>query len=538
MITMKRYIIIVAALMTALSAGAQTTDATIKKVKETYTLDADGSISYNYSKVMTYNTHYSFFSLFGETFVVYNPEYQDLTINHCYTIQKDGTRIDAPENAFNKVLPRPVADAPAYNHITEMVITHTGLELGATVYLDYTIHTKPGMMGSLDIDRTLSQPGTDIKEYTVNINIPEGKNLDWKLSGSKVKPVVNEGSYTWIFRNLPVGAGEAYTAVNGEGLPRLTATTSESLESSLVPFTMETRDLCKVPAEIVNGIVDAGQKAEAIQKFVVNGLGNSGLLPEWTGYRFRQCGEVLRTAYGTVLEKALAMARLMRAEGLEAEVVLVFPANAVKSLKTIKDYLVRCDGTYYSVTTPQKVDPALRADRDEYYDISGKKIGITAKVMDIRCETTADIFVQDGTIYIKTSEGIEEPLKTYGGYAVYTIPSGNGVDAWKMNLLHQKRREMCEIPYAIDEVETVQIQTEDIQWEGNPAVQSIDNVAGKVLVSISSDGKTINVNRHIRLNKSLYTPSEYPALRELLLAWDNRNFRKLIFSPASLQYKK
>lgn len=524
--------------MTALSAGAQTTDATLKKVKETYTLNADGSISYNYSKEMTYNTHYSFFSLFGETFVVYNPEYQDLTINHCYTIQKDGTRIDAPENAFNKVLPRPAADAPAYNHLTEMVITHTGLELGATVYLDYTIHTKPGMMESMDIDCTISQPGTEIKEYTVNINIPKGKNLDWRLTGSRVKPVVNEGSYTWTFRNLPAGAGEAYTAMNGEGLPRLTATTSESIETALAPFTMETRDLCRVPAKVVNGIADASQKAEAIQKFIVSGLGNSGVPPEWTGFRFRQCGEVLRTAYGTVLEKALAMARLMRAEGLDAEVVFVFPADAVKSLKTIKDYLVRCNGTYYSVATTSKVNPALRADRDEYYDLCGKKIEFTATAMEIRGETKASIFAKDGSIYIKTSEGTTEPLETHGGYAVYTIPTGKGVDSWKMNFLHQKRREMCEIPYAIDEAETIQIQTEGIQWEGTPAVKSIDNAAGTVLLSISDDGNTIIVNRHIKLNKSLYTPSEYPALRELLLAWDNRNLRELIFSPASLQDKK
>ena len=42
----------IAAFMTAFTASAQT-DATLNKVSETYTLNTDGSMEYNYSKVMT-----------------------------------------------------------------------------------------------------------------------------------------------------------------------------------------------------------------------------------------------------------------------------------------------------------------------------------------------------------------------------------------------------------------------------------------------------------------------------------------------------
>ena len=45
----------------------------------------------------------------------------------------------------------------AYNHIKEMVITHTGLELGATIYLDYTLSSKPSFLSTPDIDEVLQE---------------------------------------------------------------------------------------------------------------------------------------------------------------------------------------------------------------------------------------------------------------------------------------------------------------------------------------------------------------------------------------------
>ena len=124
-------------------------------------------------------------------------------------------------------------------------------------------------------------------------------------------------------------------------------------------------------------------KAIAIQQFVVEGLGNCGVLPEWTGYRLRQCREILRTAYGTIAEKAFAMARLMRAEGLDAEVILLFPKQVVKTSKTIAGYLVRCNNLYYRTDAVEVVDVTLRADREELYDLRGNRIEIQNQAKEI-----------------------------------------------------------------------------------------------------------------------------------------------------------
>ena len=128
---MKRNIIILMAMMLAMQLNA-TVDGTYKSIVSEYTLGTDGSITQRVSKVLKYNTHHSFFKLFGETFVIYNPEYQKVKVDTSYTIQKDGTIIKTPANAFNYVLPSMAAKAPDYNKLPELVITHTGLELGAT----------------------------------------------------------------------------------------------------------------------------------------------------------------------------------------------------------------------------------------------------------------------------------------------------------------------------------------------------------------------------------------------------------------------
>ena len=229
-----------------LSAAA---DGTFKSIVSEYTLAPDGSITQRVSKVLKYNTHHSFFSLFGETFVVYNPEFQKIKIDTSYTIQKDGTVITTPQNAFNNVLPSIAAKAPDYNKLTELVITHTGLELDATAYLEYTITTEAGAYNSLDIDEVIGVAGADIDKYQVIVNVPEGTTLRWSLTDSKVKPTVKGGRYTWTFTGIKSAKGEANTPAGYGGVPHLAATTAPSLADNLMPLSIETRDLRRAPAD-------------------------------------------------------------------------------------------------------------------------------------------------------------------------------------------------------------------------------------------------------------------------------------------------
>ena len=102
-------------------------DAVYHQLIKEFTIHEDGSYDSHFFKKLELKTPFAFNRLFGETFVVYNPDYQDLKINKAYTVMADGSRNPSPENAFNEVLPRQASNFPAYSHLREMVITHTGL---------------------------------------------------------------------------------------------------------------------------------------------------------------------------------------------------------------------------------------------------------------------------------------------------------------------------------------------------------------------------------------------------------------------------
>jgi len=106
---MKKYIIILLTFWAAFSF-AQKTDAIFKNIKKEHILHTDGSIEFKYYKEVKLLSPYAFNRLYGETFIVYNPDFQKLKIHKAYTIMKDGRKVEAPKNAFNKVLPKNAAN--------------------------------------------------------------------------------------------------------------------------------------------------------------------------------------------------------------------------------------------------------------------------------------------------------------------------------------------------------------------------------------------------------------------------------------------
>ena len=74
-------------LMATTAFGAS--EAEYKKLAKTWTLNADGSQEFRYNMELTLFTHTAMNGTYGESFIVYNPQYQELKINSSYTRQKD-----------------------------------------------------------------------------------------------------------------------------------------------------------------------------------------------------------------------------------------------------------------------------------------------------------------------------------------------------------------------------------------------------------------------------------------------------------------
>ena len=103
-------------------------DAVYLNMTKEYTLNPDGSMDYHYSHQLKLFSYYAFNSRYGETFIVYNPKFQSLKVNKSVTVKENGENIPAPANALNEVLPGFASNAPYYNCLREMVVSHTGLE--------------------------------------------------------------------------------------------------------------------------------------------------------------------------------------------------------------------------------------------------------------------------------------------------------------------------------------------------------------------------------------------------------------------------
>lgn len=535
---MKKLIISAFAAFAAIASVAQNSDATLNSVTETYTLNADGSIDYDYFKSLTYNTQFAFNSLFGETFIVYNPDFQKLKINECYTIQKDGTRIDAPANAFNEVLPSAAANSAAYNGLREMVVTHTGLETGATATLSYSIKGTDKGASILDIDRIIPIQGADIKEYKIVVNVPEGCKLNWSLAGSKVSPVIKGNTYTWTFRNIPAASGDQYTPTNHTGVIRLTATTAQSLAEDLRPMTIETRDLFRLPGVVADTMSTDG-KIAAVQKFMRSRIATGGVTPDLTGYRLRQCSEVVGSAYGTPAEKAAAMAKILRGEGVDAQMVVVFPKEiGAKNVRSISRYLVMADGKFYDPSREGEYNAAIRADRDVIYDLAGNEVAVAPATVKVDCSATIALSADSVKVVNEDCSlaGIDGECSVKAGsvvkrapYMVYTIAApSKGVDSWGMQSLQSSRKDLFEIPYAIDEKCVYTIKLNGVSSSSENKNEKIENAAGSVELQVVNNGDTVTITRQISLKKSIYSPAEYAAVRALLLKWKSPAFRSIV----------
>ena len=147
---MKRiFLLTMAVLMGAMTMAQNQPDAEYKLIRRSYKTNSDGSMDINFRKEikMIRNRAITAYADKGETFITFNPQFETLTINECYTIMADGTKVETPENAFVLQLPSECADCGRLNGIREMAIVHTALEYNCMIVLDYTIHRNSSRLG-------------------------------------------------------------------------------------------------------------------------------------------------------------------------------------------------------------------------------------------------------------------------------------------------------------------------------------------------------------------------------------------------------
>lgn len=516
------------AIRSSLFAASEAEFGTLSK---TWTLHADGSQEFRCSKELTLFTHTAMNGTYGESFIVYNPQYQELKIHSSYTKQKDGTIVKTPDNAFVEVLPRFASDAPAYNHLKEMVVVHTGLELGATIYLDYSILTKAGYYPELDI-REMIQESSPIKACNITVSVPAEKSIAWEMTGNKAsaKESVRNGAkeIRWTLRNIPALPREAFMPANKNNLVTLTASTYGSVKEALQSLNKAVKATQDYEAKafaqyLTEKASSPKEKIELLKNHVINHIGLSGVPPYCNGYTYRDADEVLRSAYGTSLEKSILLNSMLNAAGITSELIVSMPANISSHAcgqQAFANVYVKAtvDGApcYLSAERSGDLPISWRGDLDKVYSLDGTEIKVEARPIEVKENKTVEV----------------NAGKAVGGVVICTLPNASkGVDNWRMAPLNSRRMEMFELPSLINEEIVYTVTTGKgmkLMTETTPVV--LTKPCGKVTRTITQKGDKVEVVRTIELNKLQLTPSEYNDLRSLMNEWSDPNNRLLLFA--------
>ena len=509
----------------ALPSKAQ--EANFQKISEQWTLHADGSSSYHQHKELTLYTHTAMNKLYGESFISYNPMYQTLTIHDSFTKQKDGTIVRTPENAFVKVLPQWAANAPSYNHLIEQVVVHTGLELGATIFLDYTIESKAGYQTDIDICKKLRQ-SSPTKLHLLSITVPKDKKLHAEITSLNAKPKVSSSTssntYTWTLRNIAAEPIETHKSIYTGETPFLVASTATDALAPIKKQWNKAGDLqvLTLSETITEGLSSKEEKVQAIHAFICKNMGNASIPLKENGFQFRPVNDLIQSAYGTEIEKINLLHALLTAQHISATVgAITLPLLDSKALgiSSVQEWFVAVDlgGKEQKLLTSSE-KPSHAAMYKDYAPL----LFITDPI---------DIETVKAAPLSKTYKLTPEAKDVKGGVNILSLPDEtHSITHSGYAALPSKRHQSILLPSPIDETFTYEVSIPKGMTLATPIGNKvINNKVGNMRLSIETMGNKITVVRHLSIPNRLVSVKDYAAFRELVNAYANTAERKLLF---------
>ena len=537
--TLSIYIGIIGMLLLAVLPAKAASEAEFRKLSKTYTLRADGSQEVRVQKELTLFTHAAMNSLYGETFIVYDPDFQKLEIHESYTRQKDGNVIKTPANALVEVLPSAAANAPAYNRLKEMVVVHTGLELGATIGLDYSIVSKAGYLPELDVCCPVKEL-SPIKEYTFRLNVPAGKAVHYELLNASAKPAISQGSgmktFTWTLKDVKPrpyaypsarGAMGQVQAVSSGMMPVFIASTwpryDEALKSLKAQFQPGSHSIIEAKvAELTRGIEGNPQAIRnAIAGYMTElyQLGRCGVSLQEAGYRLRPASEVIRSAYGTQAELVNLDVTLQQAAGLEAEVAVCALRPSTKDNQGLS--------TLVSVVAQSKLMPekvALTGTEEACLQPFLTVTNLEGKPLTMEAYLSAKDMQQTDTLQVDEAQ-MQQPAE---GWGIVALPDPTPIRTLYAYAAHTTIPESILLPRTMNcTLETFVRLPEGMKVTPRTDME-VSNACGKVTFSYQPTKDGVKVTRSLRISRQLQTPSNYKELYALLAEWRDANNHTLV----------
>lgn len=468
---MKRlFLITLAVLMGATTLAQNQPDAEYKLIRRSYKTNSDGSMDINFRKEIKLirNRAITAYADKGETFITYNPQFETLTINECYTIMANGTRVETPENAFVLQLPSECADCGRLNGIREMAIVHTALEYNCVIVLDYTIHRN----SSLLVERFNFKQDCPVLRYEVRY--ADGHTQ----VETNITQTVND-PYMPVKKDYDVEfqLGDKPTFVAEQRIDRA--------------FNL-LQDLKKD---------DAKEYVTAIRDWVVDNVKLNPVDLRHVNYTMTPATEVFLSNCGTSLDKTGLLAALLNEAGFKATIVdnsmNVFGDRPMEVEVTIQNNTYRISATQKGelMTEQAKADAAAVAAAPIYVE----------RELEWKPDTLADGFARITLPTEKSSLNINPAYLTTG--------RTSDVQAAVTSEFYH---------YTMDLPKGVEL----IGGEVNIEYTKYD--LGSINIKIKQKGRRLLVTRQLQLRKAIITKQDYRNFRQLMIDWNSH--KELLFS--------
>lgn len=479
---MKKTALFVLTIMLCAIAYAQGPDAVYRLLRQEWVVNADGTSDYHYRHEVQIlrNRALTAYADKGETFVVYNPDMEELTVNEVYTLRADGSRVDMPQNAFVYQLPAECADCGRFNHIRELAMVHTGMELGCVVVVDYTIHRRYDL-----INKTLELvKECPVERMEVKVTVPEGQELNIQLNDPKVlpfNPTIDQtaNSYSLKAVNVPQSYSESYLPSRDQLYPTL------HFYNGVPEFIPEfNRQGLKEANNVAYGQMDSQDdrgNAISIRDYVVDNVHLNDLDPAMLGYIHSSAAEVYQTACGTATDKAVLLAAMLNQVGLSARVI----GDAFDEVGVMLDTI-------------------------EY------RMGVRSKG-----PIVVNGEAHDEVKAVNEKKTVNAVFDTLGdGFYRMMLPDVEGsprVKATNLSLVRVAplQSSACDIHSDI----TFQLP-KGFKLLGGGVNYSADfEGVGKVDIIVKQSGKNVRVVRNLKLEQTIVPVSDYEKYRQLIVAW-------------------
>ena len=491
---MKKIAILTIAVLFGASVFAQEPDAVYKLLRYEWTLNADGTSDYHYRHEVQIlrNRALTAYADKGETFVVYNPDLEELIVNEVYTVQKDGTRVNMPQNAFVYQLPSECTDCGRFNHMRELAMVHTGMELGCTIVVDYTIHRQYNLLReSIPLQRECPVEKMEVKvQYPADMEVEfKFSGLDYlpadkltrTISGTTDKNTVSPITLLFELTDMSQAPREPYMPEDIVPTLRLFNGVPEFIPA----FDQEPFDgAADVMGQVMNG--RAMENIVKARNYVVDNIHLNDIQPSHLGYRHATPDEVWQSGCGTAVDKAVLLAAIFNAEGYRANV-------AGDNSDEVAVYI---DTLEYRLSVRNKSHISLYGKaRDEVRTLNAKA------TFDATLDTLEDGFFSFPIPFI-AFEGERDPW----------------ISAAQLPLVRTTplQASACDI----QDDQTYNLPA-GVKMVGKAVSRklSFDGV-GSVKVTVKQSGKKLRIVRSLKIEKSLIPVEDYAKYRQLMAAWN------------------